>query len=264
MYTLLQVFGLGVLWAVKSSSIALVFPFFVLAMVPLRMSLRFIFTPLELEAVSTFALKNVSRSAFVPTWRKAQLRNRIEALGQSLLFCVFRVEMSYFSFSWMAKTLARLSGMKSLIFTSKEASEVNVNEFYDDDDIATTTTFNEYFYCIKQCLGNPNKYFWFFNQSNNHAKYMIPFIKTMILECLKIKPSQSGARLHSRLEHCYSLLQYWPLHLQLQYGILQSLDLVQNLLKLHSQPWSVIKNFKVCPKKDRTLHFCSNAQGNWD
>jgi hypothetical protein len=51
-YTLIQLFGLAVLWAVKSSEISLVFPFFVVAMVPLRMVLRFIYTPMELEAVS--------------------------------------------------------------------------------------------------------------------------------------------------------------------------------------------------------------------
>ena len=52
LYTFVQVIGLGVLWAVKSSAIALFFPFFVVAMVPLRMSLKFVFKPKELEAVS--------------------------------------------------------------------------------------------------------------------------------------------------------------------------------------------------------------------
>lgn len=51
MYTIVQIAGLAVLWAVKSSPIALFFPFFVLAMVPLRMVLKFIYTPAELEAV---------------------------------------------------------------------------------------------------------------------------------------------------------------------------------------------------------------------
>ena len=50
-YTLVQVLGLAILWAVKSSPIALFFPFFVLAMVPLRMALKFVYTPTELEAV---------------------------------------------------------------------------------------------------------------------------------------------------------------------------------------------------------------------
>ena len=49
-----QIVGLGVLWAVKSSPAALAFPFFVIAMIPFRMSLRFLFTPMELEAVSAF------------------------------------------------------------------------------------------------------------------------------------------------------------------------------------------------------------------
>jgi hypothetical protein len=49
--------GLGILWAVKSSAIALAFPFFVVAMVPLRLSLEYLpkplkFTPQELEEVS--------------------------------------------------------------------------------------------------------------------------------------------------------------------------------------------------------------------
>ena len=52
LFTLVQTLGLGVLWAVKSSAIALFFPFFVVAMIPLRMSLKFLFTPKELEAVS--------------------------------------------------------------------------------------------------------------------------------------------------------------------------------------------------------------------
>ena len=52
LYTLIQAAGLGVLWAVKSSPIALFFPFFVVLMVPLRMSLKWIFTPDELENVS--------------------------------------------------------------------------------------------------------------------------------------------------------------------------------------------------------------------
>ena len=37
----------------KSSPAALAFPFFVIAMIPYRMSLRFLFSPMELEAVSS-------------------------------------------------------------------------------------------------------------------------------------------------------------------------------------------------------------------
>ena len=51
LYTIIQAAGLGILWAVKSSPIALFFPFFVVLMVPLRMSLKFIFNQEELENV---------------------------------------------------------------------------------------------------------------------------------------------------------------------------------------------------------------------
>jgi len=50
-FTLVQIFGLAVLWAVSKSSIALAFPFFVVAMIPLRMSLKYIYSPTELEAL---------------------------------------------------------------------------------------------------------------------------------------------------------------------------------------------------------------------
>jgi hypothetical protein len=43
-----------VLWAVKSSPAALAFPFFVLAMIPYRLLLKFIFTKTELDAVGIF------------------------------------------------------------------------------------------------------------------------------------------------------------------------------------------------------------------
>ena len=51
--TLQQILGLGILWAVKSSPAALAFPFFVIAMIPYRMSLGYLFSPIELEAVSS-------------------------------------------------------------------------------------------------------------------------------------------------------------------------------------------------------------------
>ena len=53
-YTLVQLLGLGILWGVKETPAALVFPFFVILMVPLRLSLNYIriYTPAELEAVS--------------------------------------------------------------------------------------------------------------------------------------------------------------------------------------------------------------------
>ena len=57
LFTCVQMCGLGILWAVKSSAIALAFPFFVVAMVPLRLLLEYLpkplkFTPQELEEVS--------------------------------------------------------------------------------------------------------------------------------------------------------------------------------------------------------------------
>merc|ERR1719189_608338 len=55
-FTIIQMVGLGILWAVKSSPIALAFPFFVVAIVPLRMVLGYLpkklkFTEPELEAL---------------------------------------------------------------------------------------------------------------------------------------------------------------------------------------------------------------------
>ena len=55
-YTLMQCIGLAVLWGVKSSPVALFFPFFIVAMIPLRFSLKFIFSLSELEAVSVSKL----------------------------------------------------------------------------------------------------------------------------------------------------------------------------------------------------------------
>ena len=52
MFTLLQTGGLVILWIVKSTKVALAFPFFVVAMIPYRLSLKFLFTPRELDAVS--------------------------------------------------------------------------------------------------------------------------------------------------------------------------------------------------------------------
>ena len=52
LYTLVQCIGLAALWGVKSSPAALFFPFFIVAMIPLRFSLKFIFSSSELKAVS--------------------------------------------------------------------------------------------------------------------------------------------------------------------------------------------------------------------
>jgi solute carrier family 4 anion exchanger 2 len=52
LFTVLQAFGLALLWAVKSfKQIALAFPFFVILMIPYRYLLKFIFTERELSAL---------------------------------------------------------------------------------------------------------------------------------------------------------------------------------------------------------------------
>ena len=63
-FTIVQFCGLALLWGVKSwKDIALAFPFFVLLMVPLRMTLPYLpwifkFTQAELDAVSSFFFKS--------------------------------------------------------------------------------------------------------------------------------------------------------------------------------------------------------------
>jgi len=51
MYTGLQGLGLVILWVVKSTAAALAFPFFVVAMIPFRYVLKFIFSEQELDAL---------------------------------------------------------------------------------------------------------------------------------------------------------------------------------------------------------------------
>lgn len=51
LYTLLQIACLIILWAVKSSSLALAFPFVLLLMIPLRLQLKYIFTEKELQCL---------------------------------------------------------------------------------------------------------------------------------------------------------------------------------------------------------------------
>eukprot|EP00095_Tigriopus_kingsejongensis_P009937 maker-scaffold1000_size72005-snap-gene-0.9 protein:Tk09937 transcript:maker-scaffold1000_size72005-snap-gene-0.9-mRNA-1 annotation:"anion exchange" len=51
LFTILQVLGLVVLWVVKSTQLALFFPFFVVAMIPYRLSLKFLFSTRELDAL---------------------------------------------------------------------------------------------------------------------------------------------------------------------------------------------------------------------
>lgn len=59
LYTLIQLAGICLLYAVKSSRFSLALPFFLVMMVPLRIALGYLFTPLQLRAVSlTFSNKN--------------------------------------------------------------------------------------------------------------------------------------------------------------------------------------------------------------
>jgi len=51
LFTVLQAVGLALLWVVKSSPAALAFPFFVVAMIPYRWCMKFIFTQVELDAL---------------------------------------------------------------------------------------------------------------------------------------------------------------------------------------------------------------------
>lgn len=50
-FTFVQIFALGALWAIKSSKFSLAFPFILMMMVPIRKQLERIFTPLELRAL---------------------------------------------------------------------------------------------------------------------------------------------------------------------------------------------------------------------
>ncbi|XP_013138197.1 PREDICTED: anion exchange protein 3 isoform X2 [Papilio polytes] len=51
LYTLIQIGGLSLLYLVKSSQYSLALPFFLVMMVPLRMALAYVFTPLQLRAL---------------------------------------------------------------------------------------------------------------------------------------------------------------------------------------------------------------------
>ncbi|XP_026758395.3 band 3 anion transport protein isoform X3 [Galleria mellonella] len=51
LFTLIQAAGLALLYAIKSSRVSLALPFFLVMMVPLRLSLAYIFTPLQLRAL---------------------------------------------------------------------------------------------------------------------------------------------------------------------------------------------------------------------
>jgi hypothetical protein len=77
MFTAFQFLGLVVLWMVLSiKAIALFFPFFVLAMIPLRILLNFVFTPKELDAVSDLKLLLLYYQQQLPVLVRSQkLRN---------------------------------------------------------------------------------------------------------------------------------------------------------------------------------------------
>lgn len=52
LFTIVQILALAILWAVKSSSFSLAFPFFLLMMVPLRQKMATYYTEREMNAVS--------------------------------------------------------------------------------------------------------------------------------------------------------------------------------------------------------------------
>lgn len=68
LFTGIQLVCLCILWAVKSSSFSLLFPFFLIMMIPVRSQLcNKIFTPKELRAVSVrfiFYYKNLTKNVF--------------------------------------------------------------------------------------------------------------------------------------------------------------------------------------------------------
>ncbi|KAL1130541.1 hypothetical protein AAG570_011787 [Ranatra chinensis] len=91
LYTGIQLLCLVILWVVKSSEISLAFPFFLILMVPLRAQLRFLFTPLELRAVSMLKTLDTSCNNFVMLMKHylhfyISLMMRIPANNLSLCF----------------------------------------------------------------------------------------------------------------------------------------------------------------------------------
>lgn len=51
LFTLIQILCLSFLWIVKSTLSSLAIPFFVLMLIPLRFSLKYLYSPKELEAL---------------------------------------------------------------------------------------------------------------------------------------------------------------------------------------------------------------------
>ena len=78
LFTVCQCVGLAILWVVKSTAAALFFPFFIMFMVPLRISLRFLFTHQELEYVSEFFFNEYTLSIVIN-------RNGLETQGNLIL-----------------------------------------------------------------------------------------------------------------------------------------------------------------------------------
>ena len=66
LYTFFQLVGLAVLWTVKSfASIALAFPFFIVAMIPYRHLLGYFFTEKEMDAVSALYFYSIKYTLFM-------------------------------------------------------------------------------------------------------------------------------------------------------------------------------------------------------
>lgn len=90
LFTIIQFSGLGLLWGVKESPAALAFPFFVVSMIALRWSLKFIFTEKELDHVR----KSIH-------WYKRKFIIRFNGM------CRIHTNNIFFAFSWMDLTLER-------------------------------------------------------------------------------------------------------------------------------------------------------------
>ena len=94
LFTIIQFSGLGLLWGVKESPAALAFPFFVVSMIALRWSLKFIFTEKELDHVR----KSIH-------WYKNCI---MDEAYKGFMSCEESIRLIYFSaFSWMDLTLER-------------------------------------------------------------------------------------------------------------------------------------------------------------
>ena len=78
LFTALQLACLAVLWIVKSSTLALAFPFFVVGMVPFRLTFKYFFNPRELDAVRIFIVPqfcSLLKTNFDYSWMVSMLVN---------------------------------------------------------------------------------------------------------------------------------------------------------------------------------------------